>query len=115
MKLRRRCFSIPPYLLNLEADLIFYDTTTASFHVDAEDNPQKGRLETITAHLGEDSTTCFGGTWSPECVSMITDLDGDLLITCDGRSYSVINYDVSRKSINYSRKKAGKLLKQALV
>jgi hypothetical protein len=46
---------------------------------------------------------------------MITDLDGNLLITCDGRDYSVIIYDVTRKSINYSRKKAGKLCKQALL
>jgi hypothetical protein len=78
-------------------------------------NPQKGRLETITAHLGKDTTTCFAGTGSPESVTMITDLDGDLLITCDSRNYSVIIYDTSRKSINYSREKAGKLLKQALL
>jgi hypothetical protein len=26
-------------LLNLDVDLIFYDTTTASFHVDQENNP----------------------------------------------------------------------------
>ena len=78
-------------------------------------NPQKGRLETITAHLGKDTTTCFAGTGNPESVCMITDLDGDLLITCDSRNYSVIIYDVSRKSINYSQKKAGKLLKQALL
>jgi hypothetical protein len=78
-------------------------------------NPQKGRMETITAHFGEDTTTCFDRTASPESVSMITDLHGDLLITCDGGSYPVIIYDVSRKGINYSRKKAGKLLKQALL
>ena len=46
---------------------------------------------------------------------MITDLDGDLLITCEGWNYPVIIYDVSRETINYSRKKARKLYKQALL
>jgi hypothetical protein len=39
-------------------------------------------------------------------VKMITDLDGNLLITLDGWSYPVIIYDVSREKIKYSRKKA---------
>lgn len=78
-------------------------------------NPQKGRLETITVHFVEDTTTWFDDTASPESVSMITDLDGALLITRDGRGYPVIIYDVSRKGINYSRKKAGKLFNQALL
>ncbi len=69
-------------------------------------NPQKGRLETIKAHFTEEDTNGMG---RPESVSMITDLDGNLLITRDGRDYPVIIYDISRKSINYSRKKAGKL------
>ena len=74
-------------------------------------NPQKGRLETITAYFTEYTTTWFEGTGSPESISMITDLDGDLLITRYGRGYPVIIYDVSREGINYSRKKAGKLFK----
>jgi len=78
-------------------------------------NPQKGRLETIKAHFTEDTTTWFDGTESPERVRMITDLGGNLLITRDGRGYPVIIYAVTRKSINYSRKKAGKLFKQALL
>jgi hypothetical protein len=76
-------------------------------------NPQKGRLETIKAHFTEETTTWFDGTGNPESVSMITDLNGNLLITRDGRDYPVIIYDVTRKSINYSRKKAGKLCQQA--
>ena len=75
-------------------------------------NPQKGRLETIKAHFTEETTTWFDGMGRPECVRMITDLDGNLLITRDGRDYPVIIYDVTRKSINYSRKKAGKLCQQ---
>ena len=79
-------------------------------------NPQKSRLETIEALVTEDTTTWFDGTGSPESISMITDLDYGLLITRDGRGYCpVIIYDVSREGINYSRKKAGKLFKQALL
>jgi hypothetical protein len=78
-------------------------------------NPQKGRLETIKAHFTEETTTWFESTGRPENVSMITDLDGNLLITRDGRDYPVIIYAATRKSINYSRKKAGKLFKQALL
>jgi transposase len=50
-------------LFNLEVDLIFYDTTTASFHIDAEDDSDS-----------EDSAALrkFGhskeGTWSPQVV-----------------------------------------------
>jgi len=78
-------------------------------------NPQKGRLETITVHFTEDTTTWFDSMARPENISMITDLDGALLITRDGRGYPVIIYDVSRKGINYSREKAGKLFNQALL
>jgi len=50
-------------LFNLEVDLIFYDTTTASFSTDYEDDPE----------LNPDTTLrCFGhskeGTWSPQVV-----------------------------------------------
>jgi hypothetical protein len=78
-------------------------------------NPQKGRLETITAQYNEDTTTWFDGTRSSESVRMITDLEGNLLITLGGWNYPVIIYDVTRKSINYNRKMAGKLYKQALL
>ena len=78
-------------------------------------NPQKGRLETIKTNLTDDTTTWFVSSGSPESVSMITDLDHGLLISRNGREYPVIIYDVTRKSINYSRTKAGKLFKQALL
>ena len=52
-------------------------------------NPQKGRLETIKDHFTEDTTTWFEGAGRPESVRMITDLDGNLLITRDGRGYLV--------------------------
>ena len=78
-------------------------------------NPQKGRLETITAHFTEHTTTWFEGKRSSESISMITDLDGDLLITPAGREYPVIIYDISREGIDYNRKKAEKLFRQVLL
>ena len=77
-------------------------------------NPQKGRLETIEALFTEDTTTWFDSTRNPDSIRMITDLNDGLLITDYSWNYPVIVYDVTRKNINYSRKKAGKLLKQAL-
>lgn len=78
-------------------------------------NPQKGRLETIEAVFTEDTTTWFNVARNPKSIRMITDLNDDLLITDNSWNYPVIIYDVTRKSINYSRKKAGELLKQALL
>ena len=77
-------------------------------------NPQKGRLETIEALITEDTTTWFDSTRNPDSIRMITDLNDGMLITDNSWNYPVIVYDVTRKSINYSRKKAGKLRKQAL-
>jgi transposase len=50
-------------LFNLEVDLIFYDTTTASFHVDMEDDPDRHCNATIRkfGHGKE-------GIWSPQVV-----------------------------------------------
>ena len=78
-------------------------------------NPQKGRLETIEALFTEDTTTWFNVTRNPNSIRMITDLNDDLLITDNSWRYPVIIHDVTRKGINYSRQKAGELLKQALL
>ena len=50
-------------LFNLAVDLIFYDTTTASFHVDYEDDGQRHPNATLRkfGHSKE-------GTWSPQVV-----------------------------------------------
>ncbi len=50
-------------LFNLEVDLIFYDTTTASFHVDYEDNPDRHENATLRkfGHAKE-------GFWAPQVV-----------------------------------------------
>jgi len=78
-------------------------------------NPQRGRPETITAQFTDDTTTRFDATGNSEGVSMIIDLNGDLLIIRDGSDYPIIIYDVSREGINYNRRKAGELYKQALL
>ena len=50
-------------LFNLEVDLIFYDTTTASFHTDHEDNPDRRENATLRkfGHAKE-------GFWAPQVV-----------------------------------------------
>jgi transposase len=50
-------------LFNLEVDLIFYDTTTASFSVDYEDDPQRHANATLRkfGHAKE-------GFWAPQVV-----------------------------------------------
>jgi len=50
-------------LFNLDVDLIFYDTTTASFHIDTEDDSDRHPNATIRkfGHSKE-------GTWSPQVV-----------------------------------------------
>jgi transposase len=50
-------------LFNLSVDLIFYDTTTASFHIDYEDDPERYPYATIRkfGHSKE-------GTWTPQVV-----------------------------------------------
>lgn len=50
-------------LFNLEVDLIFYDTTTASFHIDYEDDPARNENASIRkfGHAKE-------GYWAPQVV-----------------------------------------------
>jgi len=50
-------------------------------------NPQKGRLETIDAEFTKDNTTWFGNCRNTHDVSMITDIDGDILISEFAYSY----------------------------
>ena len=44
-------------------------------------NPQKGRLETIDAVFSDENTTWFDNCTQCHDVSMITDSEGDLLIS----------------------------------
>lgn len=49
-------------LLNLEVDLVFYDTTTASFSIDFEDTDEKGEVGVRKRGHAKD------GGWSPQIV-----------------------------------------------
>ena len=62
-KVEKAIFLETANLFNLEVDLIFYDTTTASFHVDQEDDPDRYPHATIRkfGHSKE-------GTWTPQVV-----------------------------------------------
>jgi len=78
-------------------------------------NPQKGRLETIKVNFTDENTTWFDSDEGPANIRMITDFNGGLLVTCEGRDYPVLIYDVERAEIGFSRKKAEKLLLQAMI
>ena len=44
-------------------------------------NPQKSRLETINAEITKENTTWFENCRNTDNVSMITDIDGSILIS----------------------------------
>ena len=72
-------------------------------------NPQKGRLETIDAELTKDNTTWFENCRNPHDVSMIADIDGDILIRDFGYLYPFMIYGVSRSDIDFDQTKAKQL------
>ena len=72
-------------------------------------NPQKGRLETIEIAFTENNTTWFNEYRTSCDISMITDLDGGLLISEFAYTYPIWVYDVSRADIGYDQKKAKQL------
>lgn len=75
-------------------------------------NPQKGRLETIDAEFTKDNTTWFSNYRNIQDVSMITDIDGNILISKFDYSYPSMIYDVSRSDINFNQRKAKQLTHQ---
>jgi hypothetical protein len=75
-------------------------------------NPQKGRLETIYIAFTENNTTWFNEYRTSRDISMITDLDGGLLISEFDYKYPIWVYDVSRADIGYDREKAKQLRRQ---
>jgi hypothetical protein len=72
-------------------------------------NPQEGRLETIDAEFTDENTTWFENSADDHDVSMITDFEGDILISESGYSYPIRIYSVSRAAIDYDQKKAKEL------
>jgi len=72
-------------------------------------NPQKGRIETVDVEFTNDNTTWFSNYSNARDISMITDFDGDLLISEFGYTYPFRIYGISRADIGYDRKKARQL------
>ena len=75
-------------------------------------NPQKGRMETIVAEFTKDNTTWFSNYRSNHDISMITDIDGGILISEFDYSYPFFIYDVSRSDIDFNQRKAKQLRRQ---
>jgi len=72
-------------------------------------NPQKGRIETVVVKFTNDNTTWFSNCRDARDISMITDFDGDLLISEFGSTYPVRIYGTSRNDIGCDQKKARQL------
>jgi hypothetical protein len=75
-------------------------------------NPQKGRLETIKAEFTKDNTTWFSNYSNNHDISMITDIDEDILISEFDYSYPFMIYGVSRSDIDFDQRKAKQLRHQ---
>ncbi len=75
-------------------------------------NPQKGRLETIKAEFTKNNTTWFGNYRNNHDISMITDIDGNILISEFDYSYPFMIYGVSRSDIDFNQRKAKQLRRQ---
>ena len=72
-------------------------------------NPQKGRLETIDAEFTDENTSWFNNSTDDRDIYMITDWEGDLLISELGHTYPLRIYDMSRADIGYDQRKAMEL------
>ena len=73
-------------------------------------NPQKGRIETVDVEFTNDNTTWFSNFRNARDISMITDLDGGLLISKFGYTYPLWIYGLSRADIGYDQKTARQLM-----
>ncbi len=72
-------------------------------------NPQMTRFERIDAEFTEENTTWFDNCMDDEDIYMITDFEGDILISEYGYGRPVWIYDVSRDEIGYDQRKAKEL------
>jgi hypothetical protein len=72
-------------------------------------NPQKGRSETIKVEFTKDNTTWFSNYRNNHDISMITDIDGDILISEFDYSHPFMIYGVSRSDIDFNQRKAKQL------
>ena len=69
-------------------------------------NPQKGRLETIEVEFTNDNTTWFSQYKMPLISRMITDFNGDILISDFAYIYPFRIYDTSRADIGYDQEES---------
>lgn len=72
-------------------------------------NPQKGRIEMVVVEFTNDNTTWLSNCRNARDISMITDFDGDILISEFGYTYPIRIYGTSRADIGYDQKKARQL------
>lgn len=72
-------------------------------------DPQKARLETIDAVFTDENTTWFENCLDDDDVYMITDFQGDILISESGYSYPLRIHSISRADIGYDQRKAKEL------
>lgn len=77
-------------------------------------NPQKGRLETMAVDFTDNNTTWFNNCEEPGDIRMITDFNGDLVISEFSWDYPVRVYNASRALVHYDQKQAKELQCQAL-
>ena len=75
-------------------------------------NPQKGRLETISAEFTKDNTTWFNNCRSASDVHMIADINGDILISEFDHTYPILIYGVSRSDVGFDQRKTKLLIRQ---
>lgn len=75
-------------------------------------NPQKGRLETVEVEFTTDNTTWFNHCRNANDISMITDFDGDIIVSEASYNYPIRIPDTSRADIGYDQKKARQLRHQ---
>lgn len=75
-------------------------------------NPQKGRLETVEVEFTTDNTTWFSRCRNANDISMITDFDGDIIVSECSYNYPIRIPDTSRADIGYDQKKARQLRHQ---
>jgi hypothetical protein len=78
-------------------------------------NPAKGRLETVAVELTPENTTWFDNCRASDDIAMITDFDGDLLVSENNRNYPVRIPSTTRESIGYDPKKAKQLQRRFLL
>jgi len=72
-------------------------------------NTLKSRLETVDFEISDKNTTWFDDYENDHEVSMITDMDGGILISERGYTYPVWFGSISRSDIGYDKQRATKL------